>query len=180
MVGMDGHENPTGLIRRRREAIKREIAALRMEDAELEAVELSVQKAVARLLGNQAEAPPPPAPAHHYHVKPETGRYAAVAGKPKTTKEIIVDYLGRTPSTWRTANDIQAHVSEIKAAMVPMGSISPTLTELKNDGIVVRDNLRVALAERVRRETPDFFKENGPSEGEPKGGPDTGGDAAQH
>ena len=82
-----------------------------------------------------------------------------------TTKRAILHYLKTTPSLWRTSNQVQENVSEIKGVEVPLSSVSPMLSELKNDGLIVRDNLKVALAERVKREEPDFFNENDRPEG---------------
>lgn len=44
---------------------------------------------------------------------------------------------------------------------VPMTSVSPLLTALKNNGTIVRKDLSVALALRVEKEEPSFLEENG-------------------
>ncbi len=78
----------------------------------------------------------------------------------KTTKDLIRAYLASTPSLWKTSEDVQRGVSEIKGFEVPMGTIGPTLSNMKNNGEIFRDGNKVALAERVRNERPDFFKTN--------------------
>lgn len=163
--------NPADLIRRRRMAIRQEIDALLKEDAELENLEREVKRVVARLLegaGVNVEVP-------SVSMQADVGQVSVSVSRPKTTKQVILEYLERTPTMWRTANDVQDNVSEIKGARVPMSSISPTLSELKRAGLIVRDNLRVALATRVRREMPDFFKENEPPQ-DTGSGSETGGD----
>lgn len=87
---------------------------------------------------------------------------------PKTTRDLIVGYLSSTPSLWRTTEDVKFNISEIKGSDVPMGTVGPTLSNMKNKGEIVRDGNKVALAERVRLEQPEFFNENGEPDGSPE------------
>ncbi len=50
------------------------------------------------------------------------------------------------------ANEVRAKASELKGTEIPMGTVSPTLTDLKNAGLIVRDGMRVALASRVLKD----------------------------
>lgn len=64
-------------------------------------------------------------------------------------KRLFVQILESSPTPWLTSNEIRERASNIKGADVPMSSVSPTLTDLKKDRIIVRDGLKVALASRV-------------------------------
>ena len=159
--GMNTSANKFGLLEARRDEIAREIAALKDEDARLERLIAAVEEAVKSLVSQHSPSPP----TVEVDSEPQVG-----GQRSRTTKQLTLEYLGRTPVMWRTANDVQEELSALKGYAVPMSTISPTLSELKKAGLIVRDNLKVALAERVRREDPDFFKENGPPSGDPLSG----------
>ena len=42
--------------------------------------------------------------------------------------------------------------AHLKGSDIPMGTVSPTLTDMKNTGTLIRDGLKVAWIERVKRE----------------------------
>jgi hypothetical protein len=84
---------------------------------------------------------------------------------PKTTKQLI-EHVASMGALWRTANELQEEMSEIAGREVPMSTVSPSLTEMKKAGRIVRDGMRVALRSRVLTEEPDLLNENDPpSEG---------------
>jgi hypothetical protein len=80
-----------------------------------------------------------------------------------TTKDLIVTVLRQMPKVWTTANEIQTRVSELKGEEVPMSTISPYLTTLKNDEIIVRNGMRIALKERAPVD-PDSDHSQAPEE----------------
>ena len=155
-------DGPLESIRRRRREISQEIKRLKSEDNELETAE----RVILRLTSHAGDVP-----------RTRLGQVFARAGealveteqsaKVLTTRQAILEYLYRTPDLWRTANHVRENVSGMKGAEVPMSTISPTLSELKKEGYIVRDGLKVALWERVAREQPDFFNENGEAEASP-------------
>jgi hypothetical protein len=100
----------------------------------LELDELRVAQRVLARLGAQSDMQP---------ASPKTPRAA-------TTKALFVDILRDNPEPWMTANQVRERASFLKGSDIPMGTVSPTLTDLKNDGLVVRDGLKVALAERIK------------------------------
>jgi hypothetical protein len=53
---------------------------------------------------------------------------------------------------WWTANEIQDYLQRIKGKEVPMNSISPMLTALKNAGVIAREGHNVALTDRTVKE----------------------------
>jgi hypothetical protein len=65
------------------------------------------------------------------------------------TKEVFVHVLRNSPEPWLTSSEIRKRTSALKEVEIPMGTIAPNLTEMKGVGIVMRDGLKVALAERV-------------------------------
>lgn len=71
------------------------------------------------------------------------------SGKSMTTKALFAVVLRESPERWLTANDIQERASAIKGQEVPMATVSPTLSNMKNEGTIVRDGLKVALASRL-------------------------------
>lgn len=80
-----------------------------------------------------------------------------IAQQPKlpragTTRDLFLEVLRANEPPWMTANEVRAKASELKGTEIPMGTVSPTLTDLKNAGLIVRDGLRVALASRVLKD----------------------------
>lgn len=86
-----------------------------------------------------------------------------------TSKSVFLSVLRQSADRWMTANEIQERASAIKGHDVPMATVSPTLSNMKNAGLIVRDGLKVALAERLN--------ENGVLSGKPTSTPETGPDA---
>lgn len=80
-----------------------------------------------------------------------------VAQQPKlpragTTRDLFLEVLRANEPPWMIANEVRAKASELKGTEIPMGTVSPTLTDLKNAGLIVRDGMRVALASRVLKD----------------------------
>lgn len=63
---------------------------------------------------------------------------------------------------WLTANEIQESASKLKGGDIPMSSVSPGLSEMKQDGTIDRDGMKVALKSRLN--------ENGEAEASPDDG----------
>ena len=68
----------------------------------------------------------------------------------ETLEELIKMMFVECNEEWWTANEVQQHLSLIKGREVPMSSVSPTLTKMKDNGIIVRRGLKVALVERAK------------------------------
>lgn len=69
--------------------------------------------------------------------------------RPNTNKAYLWSALYASDEVWFTANELQDLVANMARVMIPMSSISPSLTDMKNDDEIIRDNMRVALARRV-------------------------------
>lgn len=149
---------------REAERLRARLAALNAEMAELEAAE----NLVARLGKDVIERGSLREPQMVYQLKPPGSRVISLitgSGKTLTTKDLILRVMGEVADPWTNANDIQTRVSEIKGREVPMSTISPTLSDLKKDELIVRDGMKIALADRV--------KENEPPKGKPEDGSET-------
>ena len=144
-------------------ARRREIAA---EDRELEAVEAVLVK-LAQVWGGQATIRDMPVVLQPKAVGPVS---APVTSRAKTKISLIVEALGAPRPLWQTANQIKDYLTAATGSEVPMSSISPALTSLKNSGTIIRKDMVVALALRAESEEPGFLKENEP----PEGGSETG------
>ena len=72
----------------------------------------------------------------------------------ETIEYLLSFLLTAAPEPWHSSNDLQAYVSHLKGRDVPMSSVSPTLSNMKSKGVIVRDGLKVALGARV----PEFGK----------------------
>lgn len=83
-----------------------------------------------------------------------------------TNKAFMWSALKLASQAWLTANEIQEFASKLKGGEIPMSSVSPGLSEMKQDGTIERDGMKVALKSRLN--------ENG----EAKASPDAGGVAA--
>jgi hypothetical protein len=93
---------------------------------------------------------------------------------PPTRTSLMVQALTHPRPLWQTANDVRGYMVEALGTDVPMSSVSPALTALKNNNTIVRRDMHVALTLRVETEEPGFLNEMGHPQGD---GPVTGGDA---
>ncbi len=66
-------------------------------------------------------------------------------------RDCIIKTLETSENPWLTAAEIQEHASAIKGSKIPMSSISPGLTELKNESLIVRRGFLVALVTRSNK-----------------------------
>jgi hypothetical protein len=152
--------NPNlGDVRARRAKIARELQALQAEDRRLQTVEEALVELATKMgddsgspergqlvrkrLPSGTAQPQPPSP------KDERVRLRRRRPRQNTTAALIVDVLRTSTTAWRTANEIQEEVGQRKGQPVPMSTISPTLSDMKAKGLIVRDGLKVALKERV-------------------------------
>lgn len=71
-----------------------------------------------------------------------------------TKRQLFINIMEQSPSPWMTANEIQARARAITGKEYPMNSVSPMLSDMKNAGEIVRDDLQVALKSRIERESP--------------------------
>jgi hypothetical protein len=69
----------------------------------------------------------------------------------ETIEGLIVLLLDNCRDTWWTANEIQNALKFVKDKDVPMSSVSPTLWNLRNKGIIVRQGLNVALKSKLEK-----------------------------
>jgi hypothetical protein len=69
----------------------------------------------------------------------------------ETLEELIELMFKECSDDWWTAVEVQTHLTDIKGKEVPMASVSPTLTNMKNKGIIVRDGHQIGLASRANR-----------------------------
>lgn len=70
----------------------------------------------------------------------------------ETLEQLTLLLFRNCSDLWWNANEIQDHLQKLKGKEVPMGSISPMLTAMKNAGIIVRNGHSVALAERAKEQ----------------------------
>ena len=101
--------------------------------------ELTVARRVLVRLGGGDAAPPIPIVQQ------------AKMPRPGTTRDLFLEVLKGNDPPWMVANEVRSKASELKGVEIPMGTVSPTLTDLKNAGLIVRDGMKVALASRVHR-----------------------------
>ncbi|WP_316225336.1 hypothetical protein [Bradyrhizobium sp. SZCCHNS3052] len=67
-------------------------------------------------------------------------------------EQLTLMLLENCADVWWTATEIQDCLQRIKGREVPMGSISPMLTALKNNGTITRNGHNVALTTKAREE----------------------------
>jgi hypothetical protein len=72
--------------------------------------------------------------------------------KELTIEEVISFVLDLSQEPWLTANDIQEQAKDV-GKEIPMSSLSPTLSIMKNKGTIARDGLKVALSDRIKTKT---------------------------
>lgn len=154
------HVLSSAAIRERRAALQRTINEATAQLADLDVAERILQRF------GQAIGEPRPNPEEMRDLllgvvennQPAQPR-VATAQRSLKSRELFESILRQSSNLWLTANEIQERASAIKGAEVPMTTVSPTLSYMKNDGVIVRDGLKVALAERLN--------ENGEAEASP-------------
>lgn len=67
----------------------------------------------------------------------------------KTTRDALLLALKVMQVPWQTANDVRVRAIQLKGANIPMATVSPTLSNLKNAGLIVRNGQKVALVSRL-------------------------------
>jgi hypothetical protein len=67
-----------------------------------------------------------------------------------SVSDVLMHILSTSATVWHTSSELQIEASRLKGKDVPMTTISPTLTALKKQNMVVRDGNKVAFAERAR------------------------------
>lgn len=70
----------------------------------------------------------------------------------ETLEQLTLLLFENCSDVWWTATEIQSHLSDLKGKEVPMGSISPMLTAMKNAGTIIRKGHDVALATKAMEE----------------------------
>lgn len=80
----------------------------------------------------------------------EINRGTANPYKADTNKALFYRVLSDSAQMWMNANEIQEAASSLKGSDIPMSSVSPGLSEMKNDDVIERDGLRVALKRRLK------------------------------
>jgi hypothetical protein len=70
----------------------------------------------------------------------------------KTTKDALLLALKVSTEPWLTANELQVRAIGLKGEDIPMATVSPTLSNLKNAGLIIREGHKVALVTRIRSE----------------------------
>ncbi|MES0101890.1 hypothetical protein [Mesorhizobium sp. M0019] len=146
----------------RREQLEEEI-----EERKLELAELAVAERVLRRLGEYTPvvrvrpavpgvtlnslprhvwppSPPPPPP-------PPPPRVEAYTVDPtkESVESLILIVLGASERVWWTANELQAELTVLKGAEVPMSTISPTLSNMKGTGKIIRKGMKVSDPKRA-------------------------------
>ncbi|WP_027517665.1 hypothetical protein [Bradyrhizobium sp. WSM1417] len=73
----------------------------------------------------------------------------------ETLEQLTMLLMRNCGDVWWTAAEIQTFLTKIKGREVPMASISPMLTNLKNNSVITRNGHEIALTERAKE---DVFK----------------------
>ena len=135
-------------IRKRKAALEEEMAELEFRLSEISDSldELSDAEAVVKRFGDEDEV------GIESVIVPEAKLPFPPAIRAKTTKDALLLALKVSTEPWMTANELQVRASSLKAAEIPMATVSPTLSNLKNAGLIVREGHRVALATRIKSE----------------------------
>ena len=158
-------------------AIRDQKAALNrvILDAQTQLADLEVAERIVRRFGQVTEDERPDGQAMDDLLRranveaPKSEVVAALVERSITSKAVFLAVLRQAADPWMTANEIQERASAIKGHDVPMATVSPTLSNMKKLGLIVRDGMKVALAERLN--------ENEAPAASPLGASETGADA---
>src|SRR6185312_7680822 len=69
----------------------------------------------------------------------------------ETIEELMTLLMQESGDPWWTAAELQSHLTDVRKRVVPMSSVSPTLTNMKIKHLLVRNGLKVALTSRVQK-----------------------------
>jgi hypothetical protein len=135
--GEDGDKRPMSDLSR----IIARIAEIKTIQAGLstELEELAITQRVLTRLGAAANAAPRMAQSPSPQRKPRAG----------TTRDLFLEVLAQNADPWMTAGEVRSKALASRGTEIPMGTVSPTLTDLKNARLIVREGMKVALASRV-------------------------------
>ena len=120
-------------------------------DAQSQLADLDVAERIVRRFGQATEAPRPSDDEIDDLLGPIAPKpcVASVPARSMTAKMMMIAVLRQSPSPWMTSDELRERVIAIKGDDVPMGTVGPTLSNMKNEGVIVRDGFKVALAERL-------------------------------
>jgi len=157
------HVLSSAAIRERRASLNRTIADAKAQLADLEVAESILQRFGKAIGESRPDADVMDDLLRQKNIDPPARAYTpAPVDRGLTSRALFKSVLRQSNQIWMTANEIQERASAIKGQEVPMATVSPTLSNMKNDGIIVRNGLKVALASRL--------KENGEAEASPDAG----------
>ena len=124
---------PLEQIRAERAQIVQQRAALDKRDAELAIAE--------RVLAGMSGVSPPITP---FVV-------TAHSNKEPSRKDKVLDILSDGP-LWMTSSSINLSVARKYGQLIKPSSFHPLLTDLKNEGVILRDGNKLALKSRIEQE----------------------------
>lgn len=133
-------------IRKRKAALEEEMAELEFRVSEIsdQLEELAEAEAFVKRFGDEGEGS-----ISADNVPDERLPFPPVV-RAKTTKDALLLALKVATDPWLTANELQVRAIALKGSEIPMATVSPTLSNLKNAGLIVREGLKVALATRAQ------------------------------
>nr|WP_314525519.1 hypothetical protein [uncultured Brevundimonas sp.] len=127
-------------IRDRRAQIAADKQALEVEDAELAAAE----RVVLRLESGQTHQ----LTGHAVASTAVTGTLTVV--RRRNNKESVVQALAESSSPWLESGEINEAIAKLTGEPLKISSLYPLLTNLKKDGVLVRQGNKLALTARIR------------------------------
>lgn len=125
-------------IRARIQEIEATLASLAKLEAELSELRIA-EKVIARLGPDEDTAASAP-------VRLIEGQKSSSL----TTKEAVLIVLEQAAEIWLTTQQVRERASEFQGRDIPLGTIAPNLSDLKNEGRIQRDGARVAHVERLQ------------------------------
>lgn len=70
----------------------------------------------------------------------------------ETLEQLTMLLMRNCGDVWWTATEIKDFLTRVKGREVPMASISPMLTNLKNNGVIIRSGHNIALTGRAKQD----------------------------
>ena len=147
-------------VRARREEVMREMEALRAELTELDVAERVLTRLAMTQPGSSADLMLFGVAASTVVLPPiEQTPHQRAKG---TLEEMIRTFLLEGHKTgWATSSEVKEFLTWRTGRDVPMSSVSPTLSNMKAKGVVIRDRGKVAAPERAGLGSSMAARENG-------------------
>lgn len=138
-------------IRAEAENVRARLDTLLKELAEIETAEIMVRKFGEEQPSGRSAQPVAPFSRRDELPLAEVPPTSVPDPASLSKRDLILLILSESPIPWMTAAEITAKARALTGKAIKRENISPKLSDMKTDGQIVRDDMKVALVSRVEK-----------------------------